>query len=189
MDASAYRGFADLEKHCQRGRDFEILVRRRPASGVAVVAPHAGRIEVGTSQIARTIAGEDFNLYLLEGLRRSRNYERLHLTSHRFDEPQCLALLAECSVVLTVHGCKGKEDKVALGGLDHALRRRLSAALTRAGIPVVPEPHRFPAAHPQNICNRGRSGRGVQLEISGSLRNRGFTLELAMVIRSELTRN
>ena len=188
MDASAYLGFADLEKHCQRGRDFEIRIHRRPSSDIAVVAPHAGRIEVGTSQIARSIAGDDFNLYLLEGIRRTHNYEALHLTSHRFDEPQCLALVAECSVVLTVHGCKGKEDKVALGGLDHGLRRRLSAALTRAGIEVIPEPHRFPATHPQNICNRGRSGKGVQLEISGSLRKSGFTSELAAVIRTELAR-
>ncbi len=189
MDASAYLGFQDLEKHCQRGRDFEILIRRRPSSGVAVVAPHAGRIEQGTSQIARAIAGHDFNLYLLEGIRRTHNYEALHLTSHRFDEPQCLALLAECSVVLTVHGCKGKEDQVALGGLDHGLRGGLSACLARAGIPVMPEPHRFPATHPQNICNRGRSGQGVQLEISGSLRNCGFTVELAAIIRAELTRH
>jgi phage replication-related protein YjqB (UPF0714/DUF867 family) len=188
MDARSYIGFADLEKHCQRGRDFEILIRRRPSSPVAVVAPHAGRIEHGTSEIARAIAGEDFNLYLLEGIRRWRNYEALHLTSHRFDEPECLGLLADCSVVLTVHGCKGAEDKVALGGLDHGLRQRLTAALAQAGIAVVPEPHRFPATHPQNICNRGRSGMGVQLEISGSLRNCGFTAELTAVVRGELGR-
>ena len=188
MDARTYTGFADLQRHCQRGRDFEILIKRRPASPVAVVAPHAGRIEHGTSEIARAIAGEDFNLYLLEGIRRSRNYETLHLTSHRFDEPECLGLLAECAVVLTVHGCKGKDDKVALGGLDHGLRRRLTAALTHAGIVVEPEPHRFPATHPQNVCNRGRLGMGVQLEVSGSLRNAGFTADLAAVVRGELAR-
>ncbi len=188
MDASAYSGFADLEKHYRRDRDFRILIQRRPASAVAIVAPHAGRIEVGTSDIARALAGDDFNLYLLEGIRRSRNYEALHLTSHRFDEPQCLALLAECSVVLSVHGCKGKEDRVALGGLDSELKERLAAALGRARIPLVREPHGFPATHPQNICNRGRTGMGVQLEISGSLRNCGFTAQLSAAIRAELTR-
>jgi phage replication-related protein YjqB (UPF0714/DUF867 family) len=188
MDARTYSGFADLERHCKRGRDFEILIKRRPSSPVAVVAPHAGRIEQGTSEIAHAIAGENFNLYLLEGIRRWRNYQALHLTSHLFDEPQCLALLAHCAVVLTVHGCKGKEDKVALGGLDHALRHRLTATFAGAGIPVVPEPHRFPATHPQNICNRGKAGKGVQLEISGSLRNAGFTAELAAVVRGELER-
>jgi phage replication-related protein YjqB (UPF0714/DUF867 family) len=187
MDASTYGGFADLEKHCRRGRDFEILIRRQPASRVAIVAPHAGRIEQGTSQIARAIAGEDFNLYLLEGIRRWRNYQALHLTSHLFDEPECLALIATCAVVLTVHGCKGKQPRVALGGLDAGLRSRLTDSFTRAGIPVVPEPHRFPATHPRNICNRGLSGRGVQLEISGSLRRSGFTTELVAIVRAELS--
>jgi phage replication-related protein YjqB (UPF0714/DUF867 family) len=186
MDARTYSGFADLEKHCRRGRDFEILIKRRPSSGVAIVAPHAGRIEQGTSAIAHAIAGENFNLYLLEGMRWWRNYQALHLTSHLFDEPQCLALIADCPVVLTVHGCKGRQDKVALGGLDHALRRRLTASFTGAGIAVVPEPHRFPATHPQNVCNRGKSGKGVQLEVSGSLRGSGFTAELAAVVRAEL---
>jgi phage replication-related protein YjqB (UPF0714/DUF867 family) len=187
MDASAYNGFADLERYYQRDRDFRILIRRRPASRVAVVAPHGGAIEQGTSDIARALAGNDFNLYLLEGIRRRDNYQALHLTSHRFDEPQCLALLAKCSVVLTVHGCKGKDDKVALGGLNDELRQRLTMALTHAQVPVIPEPHRFPATHPHNICNRGRTGQGVQLEISGSLRNRGFTAQLSAAIRAELT--
>jgi phage replication-related protein YjqB (UPF0714/DUF867 family) len=188
MDASTYTGFADLERHCRRGRDFEIHVTRRPASAVAVVAPHAGRIEQGTSAIARAIAGESFNLYLMEGIRRWRNYQALHLTSHLFDEPQCLALIADCPVVLTVHGCKGKQDKVALGGLNDDLRQRLTSSFLRAGIPVMPEPHRFPATHPRNICNRGQSGKGVQLEISGSLRDSGFTSDLTAIVRAELVR-
>jgi phage replication-related protein YjqB (UPF0714/DUF867 family) len=188
MDASSYTGFADLERHCRRGRDFQIHIKRRPASGVAVVAPHAGRIEHGTSPIARAIAGESFNLYLLEGIRVWRNYQALHLTSHLFDEPECLALIAHCPVVLTVHGCKGKHDAVALGGLNDDLRQRLTRSFSRTGIAVVPEPHRFPATHPRNICNRGQSGKGVQLEISGSLRDCGFTTDLVAVVRAELAR-
>lgn len=188
MDAKSFSGFADLQRNNRRGRDFEILISRRPTSQVAVIAPHGGRIEEGTSEIARAIAGEDFNLYLLEGIRRSRNYETLHLTSHRFDEPDCLALIAACSVAVTVHGCKGKEDKVLLGGLDHNLKRQLSGSLARAGIPVVPEPHHFPAIHPKNICNRGQSRKGIQLEISGSLRHSPFTAQLIAVVRAELKR-
>ncbi len=188
MDASNYTGFADLERHFRRGRDFEIHINRRSASAVAVVAPHAGRIEQGTSPIARAIAGDDFNLYLMEGIRRWRNYQALHLTSHLFDEPECLALIAGCPIVLTVHGCKGKHDSVALGGLNDDLRQRLTSSFLRAGIPVMPEPHRFPATHPRNICNRGQSGKGVQLEISGSLRDSGFTSDLTAIVRAELAR-
>jgi phage replication-related protein YjqB (UPF0714/DUF867 family) len=184
MDATHYRNFADLETHCKHGRDFRIVIRERPASAVAIVAPHAGRIEEGTSAIARAIAAEDLNLYLFEGLMPTRNYEALHLTSHGFDEPQCLALVARCQVVVTVHGCKGQEDKVLLGGLDHSLKACLADALGRGGIVHQMDGHDFPATDPNNICNRGRHGRGAQLEVSGSLRRSGFTETLARSVRA-----
>ncbi|WP_261338761.1 poly-gamma-glutamate hydrolase family protein [Rhizobium leguminosarum] len=47
------------------GVDFRIGVTRIP---VAIVAPHRGHIEPHTSEIAAAIAGEDFSLYLFEGL-------------------------------------------------------------------------------------------------------------------------
>jgi phage replication-related protein YjqB (UPF0714/DUF867 family) len=142
---------------------------------------------VGTSAIARAIAGSNYNLYLFEGIRRSHNYERLHLTSRLFDEPECLALLADCSVVVTVHGCKGNEDRVLLGGLDRKLKQRLASSLAAAGIARQADGHAFPATDPNNICNRGRTRRGVQLEISGSLRRSAFTARLADAVRAVLS--
>ena len=186
MEAKSYRNFADLERHCKRGRDFEILISRRPSSRVAIVAPHAGRIEQGTSGIARAIAGDDLNLYLLEGTMRFHNYEALHLTSHRFDEPECLALVATCSVVVTVHGCKGEQDKVLIGGLDQDLKELLSASFAGAGIAQQLEHHGFPATDPNNICNRGSSRKGAQLEISGSLRRSQFRQALTASVRAAI---
>src|ERR1700751_5506986 len=90
----------------------------RPDSSVAVLAPHGGAIEAGTSEIACAVAGSEFNLYVFEGIRESGNYAALHLTSHRFDEPRCLALLSACDHVITVHGCRGEIPRVLLGGLD-----------------------------------------------------------------------
>jgi phage replication-related protein YjqB (UPF0714/DUF867 family) len=60
--ADSYAGFADLAKQQVRGVDYQIEVHCRPASPVAIIAPHGGRIERRTSDIARAIAGEDFNL-------------------------------------------------------------------------------------------------------------------------------
>jgi phage replication-related protein YjqB (UPF0714/DUF867 family) len=187
IDACSYADFADLARHERRGRDYEISISRNPASAVAILAPHGGRIEVGTSAIARAIAGSNYNLYLFEGIRRSHNYERLHLTSRLFDEPECLALLADCSVVVTVHGCKGNEDRVLLGGLDRKLKQRLASSLAAAGIARQADGHAFPATDPNNICNRGRTRRGVQLEISGSLRRSAFTARLADAVRAVLS--
>ncbi len=85
-----YRDYADLAKVQVENTDYRVYVRPNPNSTVAVIAPHGGGIEQHTSDVARAIAGDEFNLYLFEGIRPSRNYATLHLTSHRFDEPRCV---------------------------------------------------------------------------------------------------
>ncbi len=187
-DARHYRGYADLARAQRRGIDYEVLAWRRPASQVAVIAPHGGAIEDGTSEIAQAIAGEDFNLYLLEGRRPSLNYHALHLTSHRFDEPECLQMVAACPHVVTVHGCEGTAPVVLLGGLDLQLRDLLAAALGEAGIDAATDGHRFPATNPANICNRGLVGRGVQLELPHELRRSTAAPRIAAIVRSTLLR-
>lgn len=169
-DSRSYRNFEDLARAQVRGRDYEISVNRRPASRIAVIAPHGGEIENGTSEVARAIAGEEFNLYLFEGTRTSRNYFALHLTSHLFDEPECLALVASCTSVLAVHGCAGLKQEAFLGGRDIVLRDQLAAALHVKGIFAPVDGHRFPATQPSNVCNRGATRKGVQLELSEPLR-------------------
>lgn len=165
------QNYAELARSHRLGVDYRIVLRRRANSPVAVIAPHGGAIERGTSRIADAIAGEDFNLYLFEGLPPRGSFDALHLTSHRFDEPECLALIAGCDLVLAVHGCEAEPDPgVLLGGLDVDLKRRCTEALQLAGIATLSEGHRYPAQRPDNICNRGRRGRGVQVECSGLLR-------------------
>ncbi|MEO8668938.1 MAG: poly-gamma-glutamate hydrolase family protein, partial [Bauldia sp.] len=95
-----YADFAALAAAERRGRDYDIVVREVAGSPVAIVAPHAGDIEPGTSEIAVTIAGGDCNLYLFEG--HGPDAYRLHVMSSHFDEPECLALVTRCAVVVTV---------------------------------------------------------------------------------------
>jgi phage replication-related protein YjqB (UPF0714/DUF867 family) len=152
-----------------------------------VVAPHGGKIEAFTSEVARNIAGTDFNLYLFEGIRQGDNYLALHLTSHRFDEPKCLALLSKCRYVLTVHGCGDEEEAVLLGGRDAELKDAVHASLVASNIAVRSSDHRFPAAEPMNICNRGMTGAGVQVEIPLRLRqSAGSRAALAKAVRHAL---
>lgn len=185
-DARNYRHFADLAAAQLRGRDYEIEVRHRPASRIAVLAPHGGRIEDGTSEIARAIAADDFNLYLLEGTRPSLNYRALHLTSHRFDEPGCLALIRDCRFVVAIHGCDGRDQRVLLGGRDVALKERIAAALRAESLFALDDGHPYPAVHPDNICNRGAGGGGVQLEITHPLRRSKEAVRLAVAVRATL---
>ncbi len=169
-DARTFRNFADLARAHVRGRDYEITVRRRHDSPIAVIAPHGGEIEDGTSEIATAIAGHEHNLYLFEGVRASRNYFSLHLTSHLFDEPECLGLISACATVIAIHGCAGAEPKVLLGGRDTALRDRLAGALLAMQIGAETGGHRFPATQVTNICNRGAREQGVQIELTDPLR-------------------
>lgn len=48
--SNAYRNYQDL---ADLGKDYRIVVERRSDSSVAVVAPHGGSIELGTSEVAR----------------------------------------------------------------------------------------------------------------------------------------
>jgi phage replication-related protein YjqB (UPF0714/DUF867 family) len=81
-----YRDFAALSRTEREGVDFDIVCRAR-SSAVAVIAPHGGKIESGTSEIATAVAGDDFNLYCFQGLK-PRHNTSLHITSGRFDEPR-----------------------------------------------------------------------------------------------------
>lgn len=169
-NAKTFRSFADLTKHHKQGRDYDIVILKHTASKIAVIAPHGGAIERRTSEIARAIAADDFHLYLFEGIRESENYNTLHLTSHFFDEPKCLALIETCPYVISIHGCIDASEKVFVGGLNIPLKNHLSIALRKADVPVETTGHQFPAIEPSNICNRGSTGKGVQLEFSTAIR-------------------
>src|SRR5512138_1418022 len=100
--ADRYPDFATLSRNERAGVDFDILVRQARRE-FAIVAPHAGGIEPGTSEIADAIAASNFSYYAFEGLKPRGNAD-LHITSTRFDEPMCLRLIGQSEVVLTIHG-------------------------------------------------------------------------------------
>ena len=177
--------YAHLARCQLEGRDFVVEVQRRPSS-VAVVAIHGDPIERGVSKIARQIAGAEHNLYLLEGRLPELNYEYLHLASSRFDDPRCLDLISRCERVVTIHGCNGLEENVLLGGLDEVLKARVAAALMAAGVPCQTEGHRFPGRQPANICNRGATGMGVQVELTDPVREGRLEPAVITAIRAVL---
>lgn len=181
-----YEDFAALAAAARRGRDYWVAWRRR-SSPVLVVAPHGGWIEPGTDRVARAIAGRDFSWYVFLGLHYPRRRE-LHLTSTSFDEPRALALVAAHRWVLAVHGCGDPGEAVLLGGLDQELKEELAAALAAAGLEARLTGHAYPGRDPCNICNRGRTGAGVQLELTRQLRNGPRLGALVAAVRQVLLR-
>jgi phage replication-related protein YjqB (UPF0714/DUF867 family) len=189
-----YHNFAALAAREKEGVHFRIHVAARP-SPFAIVAPHGGWIEPGASHVATAVAGADHSLYRFESLARRPPEQTLHITSTRFDEPRALALVFASEIVLTVHGRKDGGDKAAVwvGGLHEPLRDDITSALKHSGFAAkaVGEGHPLAGRDPANICNRGRLGAGVQIEIPKSLRlellfARSRLAILAKAIRSAL---
>ena len=163
-----YRNFVELLKFEEAGVDYRILQSDRD-SDVTILAPHGGAIERRTSEIARAIAGNNFNVYCFEGRKRHCNYATLHITSHHFDEPKCLALLQKSQTVVAVHGSGESGQRVFIGGRDATLVASIAERLRLAGYNVETEEHPHPGRDRMNICNRGGNHEGVQLELTKGL--------------------
>ena len=181
-----FRSFAELAANRAAEIDYRITVRHPQCTRTAIIAPHGGSIEHHTSSISTAIAGDDFGLYLFEGLDENGSFEDLHITSHRFDEPRCLDLIAACDIVVALHGYAGDGMHLLVGGLDQPLIAALTLALEPLDIDVRTEGHAFPGRHPGNVCNRGKLGRGVQIELSDALRGSEFEPGIVEAIRTVL---
>lgn len=180
-----YTSFAELDGRETLGTDYRVRWFERPVAPVVIIAPHGGGIEIGTSQMAARIARGRHSLFLFEGLKPAWQNRGLHITSHRFDHPQCVALVSCKPVTLAVHGCKG-ESRIYIGGLDVELKTLLTAKLNDAGFPATSDNHPYLGLNPLNICNRGSRGRGVQIELTRDFREPAQRRLIAPLIRQAL---
>ena len=75
--------------------------------------------------------------------------------------------------MIAIHGRLNRDEPhcVYVGGLDVSLRNLAAAELRAAGFEARAENHIFPAIEPENICNRGRRNKGIQLELPRNLRD------------------
>ncbi len=165
-----FKNYRELCRHAAEGRDF-IIEMRRGGSAVAVMAPHGGGIEPGTDTLAGAIAGSEHGYYAFKAVR-ARNNSELHIASERFDEPRALVLARQVRTVVTIHGCRGRREEVFIGGLAESLKICVLDSLQAAGFKAGGAPRAsLGGIHRSNLCNRGQSGRGVQLELSEQLRH------------------
>jgi len=181
-----YTSFAELQAGETLDEDYSVNWHARAGARALIVAPHGGSIEIGTSELATLIAGEEHSLFTFDGHKpRGRNRD-LHITSHNFDHPQCVALAARHAVVLAIHGCKGDASQIYVGGLDEELSILLTERLNTAGFPTTSHGHIYPGRNRLNICNRGAHGRGAQLEFTLDLRVPEKRALIAPIVRGAL---
>lgn len=163
--------FQSLKNQIAEGVDYRIRMAEG-VSGILIMAPHGGAIEPGTTEIAEAVAAQQHAFYTFSGIRKQGN-GLLHITSRLFDGPRGLNMVRRAAAVVTIHGCRGNVPIVYSGGRHLELRRQIAYALHKSGFNVGHHPM-LPGQHPSNVCNRGRSGMGVQLEISNGLRRQIF---------------
>jgi phage replication-related protein YjqB (UPF0714/DUF867 family) len=167
---TSYRNFRELADREVDGQDYRIRIELRDPR-VLIMAFHGGKIEPTTTEVAEAIAGMDYSFYSLEGMKPDRN-SLLHIESHLFDEPRALEAVEEAEVVITVHGQIDQKDGfVMVGGLHDGLRAEMEKQLETAGFKAYPPTEGLMGTDRMNICNRGRSKQGVQLEISRKVRD------------------
>jgi phage replication-related protein YjqB (UPF0714/DUF867 family) len=163
-----YSNYKTLAANEILNRDYSIQIQDI-GSNITIIAPHGGLIEPRTSLIAKLISGDTYNHYCFEGIKRKNNQD-LHITSHRFDEPRALDLIFSSDVIITIHACKDKEEIIYIGGGFKELASDIQDALEKLNIKILKN-EKFLGTHPNNICNKGKRKKGVQLEISRGLRD------------------
>jgi phage replication-related protein YjqB (UPF0714/DUF867 family) len=170
-ESGMYSSFAALKEREIEGLDY-IISHRARRSPIAVMAPHGGDIEPGTSEIASALAGDRHTFYAFEGMK-PRGNGALHIASTHFDEPMAMKLAAGSAFVVTIHGCRGKEEMVCMGGLNLDLMAECRRALVDAGF-LVAARDGMRGMRKRNLCNLGRGAAGVQLELTTGLRGSMF---------------
>lgn len=168
-----YANYDDLKRHEIIGEDYVIL-SRTGNSRIAVVALHGGGIEPGTVDIADVLAGTEHTFYAFKGIKKKGNAV-LHISSTKFDEPEGITIAENAGIVVSIHGCRGKYDRIFVGGRNQNLKEKIYYMLEKAGFnSEISEKEGLHGRYPENICNRCLSGEGVQLEISRGLREKMF---------------
>ena len=165
---SGFSSFHEIAFQKREGEDFVRQVKDR-GSSVAIIAPHGGLIEPGTSELTLAVADHIFSYYLFEGQQTNNNRD-LHLDSTQFDDPLCLDLLSKSQYAVSLHGCDDSDVQVYVGGRNKALQRIILHSLKSAGYPAIQDKTNHAGKEKGNICNRCISTEGVQLELSRAMR-------------------
>ncbi|MFE6405125.1 poly-gamma-glutamate hydrolase family protein [Streptomyces alboflavus] len=161
----------------QEGRDWYIKERPGDAAGgyLTHMAIHGGGMEAPPEQLA-DYASTGAPFYTLAAIK-ARNNAELHITSTRYDEPRALAHAANAGRIVSWHGHADRTPGKAVtyvGGLDSELGTLIERRLAAAGFLCEPPPAGLDGYSPDNICNKNRIGKGVQLEMSRTLRQSFF---------------
>lgn len=157
-----FKSLASLKQSLTEGHDYSISVVDRD-SPVTVVSPHGGKIEPGTSELARALAKQGFNLFDFQAL--SNTAARMgHVTSTNFRDRRLTSLLNKSTVCVSFHRMRDRHQIIYLGGANRRLKEIAARALKEAGFRCTTDPPRLKGLDPENFVNLAQD-KGLQVEI------------------------
>lgn len=174
MMENGYSSFTELQRNEKENIDYSITTFHRNPE-LAIFAIHGGNIEPGTSEVALAL-GERLHLstYLFEG-HKPRDNSKLHITSTSFDEPTAVLMANNANTVLSIHGYRDtNEELIYMGGRNESYKHVIEVAFKEAGFQTAEAPKHLLGMNESNITNRCKTGAGVQIEISRTLREHFF---------------
>lgn len=165
-----YASLDELRQNTTADVDYRVTRVDRD-SWATIVSPHGGNLERGTSEIARKIAGDDYNLFDFQILR-TENVQELHVTSTNFKDSNLSRLLERSSVCVSIHGRRGDDHVAWLGGTNERLKTLIAKYMDENQIQCTLNPPRLEGTSPENFVNAPKE-HGVQLELPSALRENG----------------
>lgn len=157
-----FKSLASLKQSLNEGQDFSISVVDRD-SRVTVVSPHGGKIEPGTSELARALAERGYNLFDFQAL--SDNAGRTgHVTSTNFRDARLTSLLNKSTVCVSFHRMRDRHRTIYLGGKNQRLKEIAARSLKEAGFRCTTDPPRLKGVESDNFVNLAQD-KGLQVEI------------------------
>lgn len=152
--------------------DYSIEINEVENSQVLIVSPHGGRIEFGTSELSKSIAGNDFSRFDFSGKLIRENFKNLHVTSTKYNLKELTLLNDKSLITISLHGFKNPPGGkfTVIGGLDEVGKELILNELSKNGLEAELATDKFTAVNPENLVNKNKRKMGIQLEISTAQR-------------------
>lgn len=168
-----YTSMTQLERETKEGIDWKKETRDQ-GNQVLIVAPHGGNIEQGTSELTKLLAQQGgYDYFSFEATRPSNNTQ-LHVTSTHYDDPTLHQMIEGRAATISIHGAKGDDQIVFLGGAKSDLRDAIQSQLESRGFAVQVPPEYLGGLNEDNFINKNENSTGVQLELTTALRKALF---------------
>lgn len=179
-----YSSVEEIRASFRENADFRVKYELRHSSA-SVFAIHGGDIELGTSEMAILIAGEDWSYYLFEGI--GADAKKYHITAARFDDMPAVKIAAASMLGISLHAQRGTGENICIGGGNSDAAALMANNLAEAGFDIEYPCRRLPGKSPRNIVNRTRL-QGIQLEITQPLLDRlaadsEYSAKFAVMVR------